>query len=319
MPEIFLHSRQLDSVFELLGTKENSITFSLGWALSRCGGFLQKLLCYVLESCPDIVPSGVTVLLQESGDDRGKTDIEIQAQGIHIIIEAKRGWSLPNSAQLAKYVPRLQPAESVRQMILTMSECSDDFAHLHLPRTISGVPVKHVPWKVVDKLCLAAGGAHVERRILADLRQHLKKIVTMQNQESNWVYVVALSHKVWMPGLNFIQIVENLRLYFHPFGTGSFPNQASNYLGFRYGGKLQSVHHVESHEVITNFHPHFPTAPDQKIRPHLLYHLGPPILPQTEVRTGKIYRAGRRWAMLDLLLTSQTIAEASAKSRARIS
>jgi 3-methyladenine DNA glycosylase AlkD len=34
MPDLFLHARKLESVFELLGAKENDITYSIGWALS---------------------------------------------------------------------------------------------------------------------------------------------------------------------------------------------------------------------------------------------------------------------------------------------
>ena len=317
MAEIYLHARRLDSVFELLGTKENSITFSLGWALSRSPSLLQKLVNHALGTTTRVPPE-TTVSLQEHGDDGGKTDIEIVGGEFYIVIEAKRGWSLPITSQLERYVPRLRLVDPAKRVILTMSECSDDFASLFLPSAVSGVRVKHVPWRIVDRLCSETSGARAERRTVDDLRRYLGKIVTMQNQESNWVYIVALNYHEWIPGLNSIQLVENHGMYFHPFGTGSWPNEASNYLGFRYGGKLQSVHHVDSHEVITNLRPHFPTAMDERIKPRLLYHLGPAIRPSREVRTGRIFRAGRKRAMLDLLLTSETIADASAKSFARV-
>ena len=43
---------------------------------------------------------------------------------------------------------------------------------------------------------------------------------------------------------------------------------------------------------------------------HFTYRLGPAIIPGKTVRTGKIYPSGRVWAMLDTLLTSDTISEA---------
>ena len=41
-----------------------------------------------------------------------------------------------------------------------------------------------------------------------------------------------------------------------------------------------------------------------------VYKLGPAIVPPKEVKNGKIYPNGRVWAMLDTLLTSDTISEA---------
>ena len=35
MADLSLHNRELNSVFELLGTKENDITYSVGWALAH--------------------------------------------------------------------------------------------------------------------------------------------------------------------------------------------------------------------------------------------------------------------------------------------
>ena len=43
---------------------------------------------------------------------------------------------------------------------------------------------------------------------------------------------------------------------------------------------------------------------------YFVYRLGPAIRPQKEVRTGNIYRNGKVWAMLDTLLTCDTISEA---------
>jgi hypothetical protein len=129
---------------------------------------------------------------------------------------------------------------------------------------------------------------------------------------------VALSADEWAPGLSYIDTVQKRRRYFHAFGWGSgWPTEPPNYLGFRYGGRLQSIHHVEKHEVSRNFHRYFREAPDRDGRPFLHYVLGPPLRPAHEVRTGGLYRNGRVWAMLDLLLTCETIAQARDKSKRR--
>ncbi|MBU1472082.1 MAG: hypothetical protein KJ723_15525 [candidate division Zixibacteria bacterium] len=48
--DIYLHGSKLDSVFELLGTKENDITYSLGWALSHSPTLLDGLLAQIFPS-----------------------------------------------------------------------------------------------------------------------------------------------------------------------------------------------------------------------------------------------------------------------------
>jgi len=141
----------------------------------------------------------------------------------------------------------------------------------------------------------------------------------MQNQETNWVYVLALSKHEWASGLSFIQVVEERKKYFHPMGTNGWPKEAPNYIAFRYNGCLQSIHHIEDFEVIKNFHPHFKEHPDRVEKDlYFLYSLGPAIKPAQEIKTGRVYANGRKWAMLDLLLTSKTIAQACERSKKRV-
>ena len=121
-----------------------------------------------------------------------------------------------------------------------------------------------------------------------------------------------------MPRLTYRQVVEERNRYFHPFGWGrGWPKEPPNYLGFRYDGQLQSIHHVESAEVMSNFHSIFPEAPNEDSEPLLVYRLGPPIKPPSVVKTGNLFRSVRMWAIIDLLLTSKTIAQACDKSKAR--
>jgi len=61
----------------------------------------------------------------------------------------------------------------------------------------------------------------------------------------------------------------------------------------------------------------FKEIPSANWGPHYLYNLSEPIIPSKDIRTGNIYRNGKVWAMLDLLLTSDTIAEARTKTQKR--
>ena len=80
---------------------------------------------------------------------------------------------------------------------------------------------------------------------------------------------------------------------------------------------MQSIHHIEKYEVFTDPSEHFKEIPSGNWGHHFLYELSEPITPEKQIRTGNIYRNGRVWAMLDLLLTSDTIAEARDKTKER--
>jgi hypothetical protein len=151
---------------------------------------------------------------------------------------------------------------------------------------------------------------------MEELRNYLATIVSMQKLDSNWVYVVSLNGE-FAPNLSFIDVVVKRRKYFHPLGVSGWPKDPPNYLAFRYWGELQSIHHVENVQVIDNFHPHFPERPDEKMEPFFVYDLGEPIVTSKPVLTGNIYPSGRKWAMIDLLLTSKTISDACDASKLR--
>lgn len=318
MPELLLHNRPVASIFNLLGQKENDITYSIGWALSKCPSFLNNFLNKVTQTKRIRDSDRLVVALQEFQKNSGVTDIEIRDAGLHIIIEAKRGWALPSPDQLRRYLRRFRETKAESPVIVTASECSQEYVRAYLPAEIDGIPVRHISWNEMSALSRFTGGTHAEKRLIQEFRNYIATIVNMQPQESNWVYVVSLSYTEWEPKLTFVDIVEKRRLYFHPYGKGGWPVEPPNYMGFRYGGCLQSVCHVERADVIRNFHPYIPECADEDDEPHFIYRLGPAIRPTKEVRTGAIFRSGRKWAMLDLLLTSKTIAEASVKSYKRV-
>ncbi len=319
MPELLLHNQPVPSVFSLLGQKENDITFSMGWALSRSPLFLQRFLQKVMRTKRLYDLDRIVVALQEFQKDSGITDIEIRDAALHVIIEAKRGWALPSHEQLKRYVPRFRETKAENPLIVTASECSQDYARQYLSADVEKIRVGHISWSEVSALSRFGKGTNAEKRLMQEFRNYIATIVNMQPQESNWVYVVSLSNFEWAPRLTFIQVVEQRKRYFHPYGTGGWPKEPPNYLGFRYGGRLQSIHHVEGTEVIRNFYPHFSEAPDKKVDPFFLYELGPSIRPAHEVKNGKsVLRNARRWAMLDLLLTSKTISDACDATAARV-
>ena len=316
--DIYLHGSKLDSVFELLGTKENDITYSLGWALSHSPTLLDGLLSKIFPSSS--IGDVDRIELQQHDADGGYTDVEIIGPNLHVIIEAKRGWTVPGKVQLQKYSRRLKKSEERKfRALVSMSECSSEYVDQYPVKNVGGFRVIHISWKDIDSLCNAKPSNHAEKRLLQQLRTYMRRIVSMQRVESNLVYVVSLGAEI--PEFSKISsqaFVEEKGIYFHPVGgKGGWPKEPPNYVGFRYRGELQSIHHVDDWEIVTNLHKVIPEIRNRKHEPRFVYKLGMPITPTKTVKTGKLYSSLRVWAMLDLLLTCDTIAEARDKTKVR--
>lgn len=315
--DLHLHGRPITSVFELLGTKENDITYSVGWALAQSPTFRRGLLAAVFPGFGDL--NVREIKLQHRGGKDGITDIELIGDDVHAIFEAKRGWEVPSEQQLTKYAARLSNQSPQHRRLIALSECTSQYAGTILPRSVMGISVSHMRWHDIEKIARIRTGTHAEKRLMQELRTYIGRIVKMQDQQSNLVYVVALgSGSVNGSRLSSIDIVERLGVYMHPLGGSGWPKEPPNYMGFRYGGCVQRIHHVDAATVIRDFRELAPELGSGTLHmPHLRYQLGPAIFPPHPVKSGKIIRNTRVWTMLDLLLTCSTLSEASEKTKAR--
>ena len=138
MTKLFLHGKEMLSVFQLLGEHENDISYSVAWGLTQCPSFLKVFLQNFLNWTGDV--SEVEIRMQEYEKGKGFTDIEIElTQEFHLIIEAKRGWNLPDITQLQKYAARTSfmqnPGPDKRLIVL--SECSRDYAKNRVPDQVT--------------------------------------------------------------------------------------------------------------------------------------------------------------------------------------
>ena len=321
MLAIQLHGRALESVFELRGSNENAMTYALGWCVARVSGFVEAIADELGVEAPG---ENATVRLQEHMRGKGITDIEVHDPGkLHWILEAKAGFDPPGHDQLAKYAEQLRAKaddEGATRMliVLAQSDRRNLSLRLRVPQAIEGVEVKVLSWSQV-KNCVQNAYPHSNNTGKALLREfqcdespdhgcdQLQQCIRRLRQ---W-------HNLRGCSIIFIDVVEKFRKYFHPVGQGS-PTSPPNYIAFRWYGQLQSVHHIDDFEIITNFASHFPGTTDEEIGPHFLHHLGPAIIPNRTVKTGNLFRAARIYAHIDLLLTCDTIAEAGVKTRARL-
>ena len=78
------HGREIHSIFQLLGDKENDITLSMSWVLAKCPEFLKTIVQHIWQQTPN--PNTVVIMNQKYDSDTGITDIEITDQkNFHII------------------------------------------------------------------------------------------------------------------------------------------------------------------------------------------------------------------------------------------
>lgn len=77
MPSFKLHGREIKSIFQLMGYKENDISHSTAWVLSKCQALLNRFIKDVCGS-DSFDPSEVEICVQEYDKDSGITDIEIK-------------------------------------------------------------------------------------------------------------------------------------------------------------------------------------------------------------------------------------------------
>lgn len=322
--ELTLYGRSVGTVFDLLGDRENDITYSLGWVLAESERLSSSLLKDMVPAVSG-EPIADSVRLQEGISGAGFTDIEILANegDVHIVIEAKRGYDLPQLAQLQKYATRTQPPPTA---LVVYAEASADFVVGKLPDAVAGVPVLYRSWREIEALVFLTANEsrrHAEKRLLRDLSRYLKGLMTMQDVSSNLVYVVSLGREIEDTGMSFRDVVVDHDTYFCPVGGGSggWPKEPPNYLGFRFDGKLQQVRHVEGYRITDDNYAGFEPLKgkvDWSGERHWVFNLGPVMKPMHEVRTGNLFRAQRVWVALDLLLTCETIAEARDKTKLRL-
>lgn len=318
MPDLQLHNKPIQTIFQLLGEKENNITYSVGWALYSSQAFLREFL----KATAGEHEQGVAAILrlQDYRQKSGITDIEIELPGqYHLIVEAKCGWNLPTIHQLEKYVPRFKKRATKLCKFIALSECTADYASTRISR-VRGIPVQTVSWREVTAMVERAikRGRFKEKHLLRDLLNYLGRVTTMQDIDSNWVYVVSVGNGTqhgWK--ISWIDMVEKRKKYFHSIGTKGWPKEPPNYIAFRYHGRLQSIHHIKNYKVITDLHDGFKEVPHDKCEPHFLYELGPAIRPAHKVRTGNIYASGRVWCMFDTLFSSKTVGHARDISKKR--
>jgi hypothetical protein len=148
-----------------VGNDEDSISRAIAWGLRRSPEFLGRFLRLAINwrrPLGDVQPA-----IHQQDGRHGITDLEIvQGGDFHVIVEAKRGWILPQRDQLDKYASResFRNSSAASKALVTLSECSREYAKTRGPSEVRGIRVHHVAW--ADLAAEAEANEDIHRRLL---------------------------------------------------------------------------------------------------------------------------------------------------------
>jgi hypothetical protein len=317
---MLVYGSEPKSSFGLMGQGENAATLALAWCFDRSEGLRRAFVAALGKPAWPTDPWAVAC--QAHADDKGFTDIEVQAGSFHLLVEAKAGMTLPSEAQLRRYITRLGSRRGQEHLVVTISAASQSWAKSHGVQSVEGVPVKHLAWSDVVRLARDAERktrSPIEKLWLNELISHLEGYGMAQNRFDARAFVVVLSNDPLSDRdpLTWIDVVVEQGRYFHPFGKG-WPSIPPAYLGFRYRSAFRSAHFVEDVQIVdrlTKIDKRWPSGEG----PHVVYTLGPPMTPKEPLALGKIYYNAHHYVALDLLLSGRcaTYADAIALTKER--
>lgn len=299
------YNASIASVFALNGSNELSATQALGWCLAQS----PHLFAHITEKIigKPLPHKSAIIDVQKRDRESGITDVEILCPSqTRVIIEAKRDWALPTNGQLDKYAERLEQSDEDGKFLVSLTSADEEYARLNQPVEIRSIPLSHLSWKSVHDATTASHEettSFTEKLWLKHLAIHIKQFVSMQNINSNMVYIVSLSQNRTREDnpFRFIDVVEQHHCYYHPVGKG-WPTEPPNYIGFRYNGELKSIHRIKSYRIVkdvSEINPLWSNTGDT----HFVYELDTAMHPPVPIKLGKVWPSGRVWCAIDTLLT----------------
>src|SRR5690606_22006197 len=185
MIDLYIYGRKIDSIFDILGTKENDISYAIALGFSKAPQFLKLYLETI--GIKNIKLDSIKIKLQEYEKSKGFTDFEIEQEGEFIvIIESKKGWNYPSKQQLDKYSSRANflnfTANTKKLIVFTESKNHFTEAHFHIKKSNSfDVEVTSYSqlWEMAKNA--KAKSNNYEKKFLEELIKYLEKLMTMKN------------------------------------------------------------------------------------------------------------------------------------------
>src|SRR5271157_66309 len=181
--KLFRYTREIRNIFVLLGDKENDMTLSLGWVLSRSEEFLRALLKNLTGQAFGSVADAV-VRLQTGRAGAGVTDIEVDVgMGIAVIFEAKRGADLPSGPQLQKYDAVLGTSPAKEKLLVALTNATPERAKAALSAiSMTNAQLLHLSWKELIAIARSVNETKKNKSWLNDFADYVEMYLRPAHQ-----------------------------------------------------------------------------------------------------------------------------------------
>ena len=215
------------SVFDLLGRKENDLTYAVGWCLAASPQFLSRFAAAVGVAFGPAAEVDVGLQTFDRDDQRvGITDIQLRSPRAHVIVEAKQGWSIPTTAQLRRYAPILRPSSASDRRFVVLTRWGSDARAVvaaQLGDEVEGFAIATLGVSDVLREARAAHRAAREQRVrlyLGDLLTYLEGGGYVASHRDSRVYVVPLGKAISEIGIPFHRIPYQEGVYWYGLSSG---------------------------------------------------------------------------------------------------
>jgi hypothetical protein len=192
------HTLPVRTIFDLLGSREDDMTYSLGYVLSRSTCFARQLLRHITGTDVPLA-QGPIVRLQAIDAAEGRTDVDIRVGNSFVaILEAKRGPELPTRGQLFRYASILSRDQAVTRWLVAITNAPAEFARATLPTEIAvqstgpatGWTAKEVIPAVAGALGFVAAivsivvALKINNRTISQRENEIQKAIIQRSNES---------------------------------------------------------------------------------------------------------------------------------------
>ena len=223
----------VQSLFRLVGSDEDALTYALGFLLALDHEFCAKMIRRLGVAPRRTLQPDYSVYLQEVTDTKfGRRDIVIEDKAIRLVLEAKIGSSEPTADQLLKYgdEENLWNQYKIRGVVaLTQVELASAMKErVQAKLSDKGIRFNNIQWHEVVDLALShpsSGNSEVSRYLFDEFIRYIRKDYRMGYYDAEihiqdvnqlnegifkdcWMYVTALNDK-------------KAPLYFAPYFTNS--------------------------------------------------------------------------------------------------
>ncbi len=172
----------VQSIFRLVGSDEDALTYALGYLLAHDVALCSKLLKLLGIRSRRGLKDGYLVHLQEvTGKGFGRRDIVIEYGKTRIVLEAKIGTALPTVDQITKYATEscLWKQYDKRWVVALTQVKMSEATHEEILSRLRGKRIcfKNVQWHEVIKLALnhkPSDGSEVSRFLYNEFNRFIK-------------------------------------------------------------------------------------------------------------------------------------------------